>query len=41
MFLKDGLNDLGINFSPTIPNGYAYIEITESLEIGKINHVSF
>ena len=41
MFLKDGLNDVGINFSPMIPNGYAYIEITDHLTKDTINYISF
>ena len=41
MFLKDGLNQVGINFAPEIPNGYAYIEITEFLKQGKDNYLSF
>ena len=40
MFLKDGLNQVGINFTPEIPNGYAYIEITEFLRQGKDNYLS-
>lgn len=40
MFLKDGLNGLGINFESVITNGYAYIEITDSLTINEINYIS-
>ncbi|MGL5507799.1 MAG: hypothetical protein ACRDB0_07855, partial [Paraclostridium sp.] len=29
MYIKDGLNELALAFSPNIDNGYAYIEITE------------
>ena len=41
MFLKDGLNGVGINFSPEIPNGYAYIDITEFLIPEQENYLSF
>lgn len=41
MFLKDGLNGVGINFSPEIPNGYAYLEITDYLLKDKTNYLSF
>lgn len=40
MVLKDGLNQLGISFMPEIPNGYAYIELTDYLEKGD-NYLSF
>lgn len=40
MILKDGLNQLGISFMPEIPNGYAYIELTDYLEKGD-NYLSF
>ena len=40
MFLKDGLNGLGINFESVITNGYAYIEITDSLTVDEINYIS-
>lgn len=40
MVLKDGLNQLGISFMPEIPNGYAYIELTNYLEKGD-NYLSF
>ena len=41
MFLKNGLNGVGINFSPEIPNGYAYIEITDYLIKDTENYLSF
>lgn len=41
MFLKNGLNGLGIDFYPEIPNGYAYIEITDHLIANKNNFISF
>lgn len=40
MVLKDGFNQLGISFMPEIPNGYAYIELTDYLEKGD-NYLSF
>lgn len=40
MILKDGLNQLGIHFMPEIPNGYAYINLTDCLEDGD-NYLSF
>lgn len=40
MILKDGLNQLGISFMPEIPNGYAYIELTDYLTKGD-NYLSF
>lgn len=40
MILKDGLNQLGIHFLPEIPNGYAYLNLTDYLEDGD-NHLSF
>lgn len=40
MILKDGLNQLGISFMPEIPNGYAYIELTDYLAKGD-NYLSF
>ena len=40
MILKDGLNQLGIHFMPEIPNGYAYLDLTEYLEDGD-NYLSF
>ena len=40
MFLKDGLNGLGLNFESIIPNGYAYVDITESLTLDTINYIS-
>ena len=40
MFLKDGLNGVGINFEAYIPNGYAYIDITESLVQDTVNYIS-
>lgn len=40
MVLKDGLNQLGISFMPEIPNGYAYIELTDYLKNGD-NYLSF
>lgn len=40
MFLKDGLNGVGINFESYIPNGYAYIDITENLTKNVINYIS-
>lgn len=41
MFLKNGLNQVGINFSPKIPNGYAYVELTKYLKQGINNYLSF
>ena len=41
LILKNGLNGLGINFYPIIPNGYAYIEITDYLILNTINYISF
>lgn len=40
MYFKDGLNQLGLSFSPQIPNGYAYLELTDYLKDGD-NHISF
>lgn len=40
MFLKDGLNGVGINFEAYIPNGYAYIDITENLVQDTVNYIS-
>lgn len=40
MILKDGLNELGIQFMPEIPNGYAYLELTDYL-VNKDNYLSF
>lgn len=40
MYLRDGLNGLGINFTSVIPNGYAYVEITDNLIRDKINYIS-
>ena len=40
MVLKDGLNQLGISFMPEIPNGYAYLELTDYLKDGE-NYLSF
>ena len=40
MILKDGLNELGIQFMPDIPNGYAYLELTDYLKEGD-NYLSF
>lgn len=40
MYLKDGFNQLGISFTPQIPNGYAYLELTDYLIDGD-NHISF
>lgn len=40
MILKDGLNQLGIHFMPEIPNGYAYLDLTDYLEDGD-NYLSF
>lgn len=40
MFLKNGLNGLGINFSPEIPNGYAYVDITHVLKQNEMNYIS-
>lgn len=41
MFLKDGLNGIGISFSPSIQNGYAYIDITKYLKEDANNYLSF
>ena len=41
LILKNGLNDLGINFNSIIPNGYAYIELTDYLILDRINYLSF
>lgn len=40
MMLKDGYNQLGLYFSSEIPNGYAFLEITEFLKEGN-NYLSF
>ena len=40
MALKDGYNQLGIRFSSEIPNGYAYLDLTEYLKEGD-NYLSF
>ena len=40
MMLKDGYNQLGLNFSSIIPNGYAFLEITDYLKEGD-NYLSF
>lgn len=40
MFLKNGLNGLGINFSQEIVNGYAYIDITHVVKKNKVNYIS-
>lgn len=40
MMLKDGHNQLGIYFSSEIPNGYAYLELTDYLKNGD-NYLSF
>lgn len=40
MYFKDGYNDLGIYFSSQIPNGYAYLELTDYLQDGN-NYLSF
>lgn len=40
MSLKEGLNGMGLSFSSIIPNGYAYIDITDNLIKDKINYIS-
>lgn len=40
MTLKEGLNAMGISFNSIIPNGYAYIDITDNLVKNKINYIS-
>ncbi len=40
MSLKEGLNSMGINFNSVITNGYAYLDITDSLTKGQINYIS-
>lgn len=40
MILKNGLNELGINFIPEINNAYAYINLSEYLVEGN-NYISF
>lgn len=40
MALRNGLNQMGLYFMPEIPNGYAYLEITNYLVDGD-NYISF
>lgn len=40
VMLKEGYNQLGLHFSAEIPNGYAFLEITDYLEDGN-NYLSF
>ena len=40
MTLKEGLNAMGISFNSIIPNGYAYIDITDNLVKNKVNYIS-
>lgn len=40
IMLKEGYNQLGLHFSSEIPNGYAFLEITDYLKDGE-NYLSF
>ena len=39
--LVDGLNGLALNFTPTIDNGYSFIDITDFLVENNTNYISF